>query len=127
MTVVSGIFLILHALVHLLYAGQALSLIELRPSLAWPDGSWLFSRLLGDPATRWLAAVFLALVSLGFLAAALGLFFGARWARPVTLSAAGFSVLIYLLLWDGNLHALPDQGGVGILISLGIFIVVWIV
>jgi hypothetical protein len=127
MSIFVGIILILHALVHLLYAGQALRFFELRPSLVWPDGSWLFSRLLGDPATRWLAAVFLALVSLGFLAAALGLFFGAGWARPVTLSAAGFSVLIYLLLWDGNFHALPDQGGVGILISLGIFVAVWVV
>jgi hypothetical protein len=42
----------------------------------------------------------------------------------VTLGAAGFSVLIYLLLWDGKFQALPDQGGVGILISVGIFVVV---
>jgi hypothetical protein len=127
MTVVSGIFLILHALVHLLYAGQALRFFELRPGLAWPDGAWVFSRLLGDAATRNLAAVSLTLAALGFLTAGLGLFFGAEWARTVTLSAAGFSVLIYLLLWDGKFQALPDQGGVGILISLGIFVVVWIV
>jgi hypothetical protein len=126
-TIVSGIFLILHALVHLLYAGQALRFFELRPGLAWPDGSWLFSRLLGDPATRWLTVVSLVLASLGFLVAGLGLFFGAGWARTVTLSAAGFSVLIYLLLWDGKFHELPDQGGVGILISLGIFVAVWLV
>src|SRR4030065_2645571 len=117
MSIFIGIFLILHALVHLLYAGQALRFFELRLGLAWPDGSWLFSRLLGDPATRWLAAGSLALAAFGFLAAGLGLFLRADWWRTMTLSAAGFSVLIYLLFWDGKFHDLPDQGGVGFLIS----------
>lgn len=124
MSIFVGTFLILHALVHLLYTGQALRFFELRRDLAWPDGSWLFSRLLGDPAARWLTAVSLTMAALGFLVAALGLFFGAGWARAVTLGATGFSVLIYLLFWDGKFQALPDQGGVGILISLGIFVAV---
>jgi len=126
MTVVSGIFLILHALVHLLYAGQALRFFELRPGLAWPDGAWVFSRLLGDAATRNLAAVSLTMAALAFLTAGLGLFFSAGWARAVTLGAAGFSALIYLLFWDGKFQALPDQGGVGMLISLVILAVVLI-
>jgi hypothetical protein len=121
-----GILSILHAFVHLLYAGQALRFFELRPGLAWPDGSWLFSRLMGDPAIRWLTAVSLTMAALGFLVAALGLFFGAGWARTVTLGAAGFSALIYLLFWDGKFHELPDQGGVGMLISLVILAVLLI-
>lgn len=122
--VLFGVFISLHAMVHLLYAGHTLRFFELRPGLTWPDCSWLLSRF-GNPAVRWLAAVSLTLAALGFLVAGLGFFFGAEWARTVTLSAAGFSVLIYLLLWDGKFHELPDQGGVGILISLGIFVVVW--
>jgi pimeloyl-ACP methyl ester carboxylesterase len=101
---------------------QALRFLELRPGLTWPDGAWAFSRLLGDPAARWLAAVSLALAALGFLSAGLGLFFGASWARTVTLGTAVFSVLIYLLFWNGKSHALPDQGGVGLLLSLGILL-----
>lgn len=77
MTIVLGIFLILHALVHLLYVGQALRFFELRPGLTWPDDSWLFSRLLGDPTVRWLTAVSLTMAALAFLTAGLGLFFGA--------------------------------------------------
>jgi hypothetical protein len=122
MSIIVGIFLILHAFVHLLYAGQSLRFFELRPGLAWPDGAWAFSWLPGDTATRWLAAISLALAALGFLSAGLGLFFGAGWARTVTLGAAGFSVLIYLLFWDGKFHAMPDQGGIGLLISLGILV-----
>jgi hypothetical protein len=125
--ILAGIFFILHAFVHLLYAGQALRFFELRPGLIWPDGAWAFSRLLGDPATRGLAAVSLTLAALGFLAAGLGLFFGAGWWQTMTLGAAGFSVLIYLLCWDGRFHELPDKGGVGLLISLGILVAVWMV
>lgn len=122
MSIFVGIFFILHAFVHLLYAGQALRFFELRPGLTWPDGAWLFSRLLGDPATRWLAAVSLALAALGFIAAGLGLFFGTGWARTVTLGTAGLSMLVYLLFWDGKFHELPDKGGIGLLISLGILL-----
>jgi hypothetical protein len=120
----SGIFFILHALVHLLYAGQALQIFELRPGLTWPDGAWLFSRLVGHPTTRWLAAVSLTLAALGFLSAGLGLFFGAGWWRTGTLGAAGLSVLMYLLFWDGKFYELPDKGGVGMLISLAVLVAV---
>lgn len=127
MNIFAGIFFILHAFVHLLYAGQALRFFELRPGLIWPDGSWLFSRLLSDPVARWLAAVSLALAALGFLSAGLGLFFGAGWWRTMTLGAVGFSVFIYLLFWDGKFNELPDQGGIGLLISLGILAAVWVI
>lgn len=122
-SVLFGIFFILHALIHLLYSGQALRFFELRPGLTWPDGSWAFSNLLGDPATRWLAAISLAPAALGFLAAGLGTFLEVGWWRTMTLSATGFSVLIYLLFWDGKFHELPDQGWVGIFINLAILVV----
>ena len=41
------LFLFLHGMVHLLYAGHSLRLFELRPGLSWPDSSWAFSRLGG--------------------------------------------------------------------------------
>jgi hypothetical protein len=122
--VLFGIFFILHAFVHLLYAGQALRIFELRPGLTWPDGAWLFSRLFGEPVTRRLAAISLLLTALGLIAAGLGLFFRTIWWQPTTIVASGLSVLIYLLFWDGKFHDLPDQGGLGILIDLGILLVV---
>lgn len=125
MTVVSGIFLILHALVHLLYAGQALRFFELRPGLVWPDGAWLFARWLGDPGIRWLAVVLLAVTAFGFLVGGLGLLFTQGWWRPITIGAAGLSALAYILFWDGKWRELPDKGGVGLLISLLILAVVF--
>ena len=124
MTVKLGIFLILHALVHLLYAGQALRVFELRPGLTWPDGAWAFSRLFGDPVTRSLATILLVLTALGFFAGALGLFLGQDWRQTVSAGAAILSIATYLAFWNGKFHELPDQGGIGLLISLGILVVV---
>lgn len=124
LAVVMGIFFILHAMVHLLYAGQALRFFELRPGMIWPDGAWLFSKLLGNDRTRWLAAISLALTALGYAAGGLGLFLRQEWWRPLAAGAAALSMAIFLLFWDGRLRDLPDKGGVGILINLAILVVV---
>jgi len=125
-TIIIGIFLILHGLVHLLYAGQSERVFELRPGMIWPDGSWLFSKLLGDEATRRLAAVLLALTALGFIAGGVGLFFRQDWWRLTAVGSAVFSAVIFLLLWDGKFQALDEKGWVGILINLVIIVVVFI-
>jgi uncharacterized membrane protein (DUF2068 family) len=127
MTVLLGIFFILHALVHLLYAGQAARWFELRPGLTWPDGVWASSRLLGDETIRSLAAVFLALTALAFFVGALGLFLGQGWGRAAGVGAAVLSTAVYLVFWNGKFQDLPDQGGVGLLISLGILVAVLMV
>ncbi len=120
MSILVGIFLVLHGLVHLLYAGQSRRFFELRPGMTWPDGSWAFSNLLSDPAARWLAVVSLALAAIGFLAGGTGLLFNQSWWRPIAIGAAVVSTLTYLLLWDGQLRQLAEQGGIGILLNLGV-------
>jgi hypothetical protein len=120
MTIIMGIFLILHGLVHLLYAGQSWRLFELRAGMLWPIGSWLFSRLIGDDPTRYLASGSLALASLSFLVGGLGLFFRQAWWRPVTIGGAIFSIVIFLVMWNGKFQAVDEQGGVGLLISIAI-------
>ncbi len=127
MTVMLGIFLVLHALVHLLYAGQAARLFELRPGLAWPDGAWAFSRLFGNDITRSLATILLVLTALGFFAGALGLFLGQKWHQAFGAGAAILSIATYLIFWNGKFHDLPDQGGIGLLISLGILVALWMI
>lgn len=123
--VLFAIFIILHGLVHLLYAGQTLRFFELRPGLTWPDGAWAFSWLPGDDTIRNLAAVFLVVTAVGFVAGSLGLLFKQEWWQFITIGAAVLSVLVYLLFWDGRFHELPDKGGVGALISLVILAVVF--
>ena len=120
LTAVTGLFLILHGLVHLLYFAQSRKFFELRPNLAWPDGAWGLSQLLGNEATRRLAGIALIVTAAGFVVGALGLFIQQAWWRPAVIGSAGLSTLIYLLCWDGTFQRLPDQGAIGILINAAI-------
>lgn len=123
-TILTGIFFILHGLVHLLYAGQGRRIFELRPGLTWPDGSWLFSKFLRDETTRRAAVASLAIAALGFAAGGAGLLFRQEWWRPLAMGAAIFSSLIFILFWDGRFQALDAKGGVGISINLAILAIV---
>ena len=115
-----GIFFVLHGLVHMLYFGQSGRYFELQDGMVWPDGSWAFSRLLGDAGTRTLAGVLLVLAAFGFTAGGLGIFVKQAWWRPVVVITSVFSSALYLLLWDGGWEHLDNKGGVGILINLAI-------
>lgn len=120
MRIILGLFLIWHALIHLIYAGHTRRLFELRPGLTWPDGSWLFSKLLGDEITRATAIVLLAASALGFVAGGLGLFLGQDWWRLAVTGAAILSSVMYLAFWNGKFQALDQQGALGILINLAL-------
>jgi hypothetical protein len=122
--IVFGVFLVLHGLVHLLYFGQSARYFELQAGLVWPDGSWSFSRLLGDGMIRVLASCLLILAAVGFVSGGIGLFFRQAWFRPLIVGSAVFSTLIYILFWDGGWQNLDGKGGVGILINLAIIAVV---
>lgn len=126
-TIFGGIFLVLHGLVHLLYAGQSGRYFELQPGLTWPDGAWLFARFLGVEPLRQLAVVLLGLATLVYAAGGFGLIFRQDWWRPAAIGAAAFSSLIYIMFWDGRFLQLAEKGGVGILINLAVVtaIMVW--
>ena len=126
LTIIAGIFLVLHGMVHLLYAGQSGRLFELHPGMTWPVGSWLFSRMLGDEAIRLLASVSLVLIALGFISGGAGLFFRQEWWRPMAIGAAALSSVLFILCWDGKFQALDAKGGVGLLINLAILFIILI-
>lgn len=119
-SIVFAVFLILHGLVHMLYFGQSARVFELQPGMVWPDGSWAFSRLLGDSAARNLASTLLILVAIGFVIGGVGIFAKQTWWRPTIVAVSLFSSVIYLLFWDGGFQHLDNKGGVGILINLAI-------
>jgi hypothetical protein len=124
--IIFSLFIVLHGLVHLLYFGQSARYFELQPGMAWPDGAWAFSRLLGDGTTRVLAGIFLVLASFGFAAGGAGILLKQGWWRPVVVSVAAFSALVYLLLWDGAWQNLDNKGWIGILINVAILAAVLI-
>ena len=125
--IVVGIFVVLHGLVHLLYAGQGRRLFELSPGLAWPDGAWTMSRFAGAGAVRGLATAGCVAVALIFAAGGIGVLAGRPWSRLVVAGAAALSAALYLIFWNGTLQRLPDQGAVGILINLALIVALLVV
>jgi hypothetical protein len=126
LSIIVGVLIILHGLVHLLYFGQSWRLFELQPGMLWPAGAWAFSRPLGDRRTRWLASSALVLAAIGFVAGGVGILVGQAWWRPVVVGSAAFSAVVFVLLWDGEMQNLDDKGGIGLLINLAILLAVLI-
>ena len=117
-----SVFIVLHGLVHLLYFAHSRRLVELRPEMVWPEGSWAFSKLLGDEATRLLASISYVLAAIGFVAGGTGILLRQDWWRPVVVGSAAFSAGIIILFWDGAMQMLDDKGGIGLLINLAFMV-----
>jgi hypothetical protein len=113
-------FVVAHGLVHLLYSGQSWRLFQLQPGLVWPEGSWAFSTLLGDEATRLLASVACVLATIGFVAGGTGMLLSQSWWPPVVASSAAFSAVIFILFWGGGMQKPDQKGGIGLLINAAI-------
>lgn len=121
-----GVFIVLHGLVHLLYFGQSARFFELQPGMVWPDGTWAFSRFMGNTIIRNLASFLLILAAVGFFAGGVGVFLKQACWQPAVVGAAVFSSVIYILFWDGVMRSLDNKGGVGIVINLAILVAVLI-
>ena len=121
-----GVFIVLHGLVHLLYAGQSRRLFELQAGMVWPDGSWAFAKLFGEAATRWLGSIACLLAALGFVAGGTAILVGQSWWRAAVVGAAAFSAAIFGLFWDGVPQKLADKGAIAVLINLAILAAVLI-
>ena len=126
MRFIFGVFIVLHGLVHLLYSGQSARFFQLKPGMVWPDGSWAFSRLLGDEAARNLASISLVLAAIGLVVGGIGILVGQAWWRPVVVDTAAFSSIVFILFWNGRMQNLDGQGAVGLLINLVILLAVLI-
>ncbi len=122
MNILLGILLILHGLVHLLYAGQSLRFFDLRPGMVWPDKSWIFAKWVRVSHLRGLIAVALVLATIWFLIAGMGLILQQVLQLLALAGAAIFSSAIFLLAWDGKFQSLDDQGGIGLLINLAVLL-----
>ena len=126
MRFVIGVFIVLHGLVHLLYFGQSARYFELKPGMVWPDGSWAFSKLLGNEAARNLASISLILAAMALIVGGVGILVNQSWWRPVVVGVVVFSSLVYILFWNGSMQNLDGQGVVGILIDMAILLAVLI-
>lgn len=122
MNILFGLFLVAHGAVYGLYAAHAKRLFELKPGLTWPDGSWAFSRLIGDSAVRLGVAVLFSLVALGLIVSGMALMARQPWWGLLASATAIVSTAAFLPLWNGQLRELDAQGAYAILINVGIVV-----
>ena len=115
--VIIGILYILHGLVHLLYFGHSRRAFEMKPGMLWPDGAWAFSRFLGNDSIRSIAGIACVIAAALFVAGGIGLLGKLQIWRPVIVSAAVFSSILFILFWNGTFHNMDGQGWVGVLIN----------
>jgi len=121
---IAGGFLILHGLVHLLYFGQSWRIFQLQPGLLWPDGSWVFSMLLGNDLTRAVASLSLVVATIGLAIGGVAILLGQAWWQSVVVGSLIFSSILYIAMWNGRIEQLHNQGGIGLLINIAILIAV---
>ena len=120
--VLIGIFVIVHGLVHLWWVALSQRLVKFEPQMGWTGESRIFTRTLGDSATRLLATVLLVLATVGFVAGGLGILTGREWWRSVTVASAVPSTAIVVLFWDGSLVMIVQKGLVAFLINVVILV-----
>lgn len=121
--IIFGIFLILHGLVHLLYAGQSLRYFELQPGMIWPDNSRLLSKLINVKLLRRLCAFTSILSAAGFVGAGIAVLFDVGWFSKLAISTTVFSSVTFLFFWDGTTRKLHDQGMINMVINIVLAII----
>lgn len=116
----SGIFVILHGLVHLWYVTLSQGWVPFEPDMGWTGQSWLITNAIDDSATRSLAALIYTLITLAFVVGGIGLLVRSDWWTSAIIGAAIASTIAILVFWDGSPAMLVQKGLLGLLINLAL-------
>lgn len=122
--VLTGIFIVMHGLVHLWYVTLSQGWVKFQADMGWTGKSWLFTNLLGDQPARTFASLAYTLAAIGFVAGGIGIFSQQDWLRPFLIGSAAFSSALILLFWDGSGEMLVQKGLLGLLINLAVLVAV---
>lgn len=122
-TVILGIFLLFHGLIHLAYVAPA----PADPNYPFDlNKSWLIASTGIDVGTiRLLGMVFAALTAIGFLLAALatmGIIVPQTWWQPLTVTAALASLVLLFLGWHNWLLL---GVAIDVLLLVAVFVLHW--
>lgn len=120
MSFITGIFVVLHGLVHIWYLTLSRGWVDYQPDMGWTGRSWLLSGALGDNVTQSLASALYVIATLALVVSGIGLMARAEWVRPLLVASAGFSTAVIVIFWDGGTDMIVQKGLVGVLINLGI-------
>jgi hypothetical protein len=112
-----------HGIGHVLGWMPALGLARFSDT---SSGSWLLGGLVGEGATRAVAAGLFLVPTAGFIAAAVGLLLGQSWWRPVAAASAAVS-LAGTALYPAALPTGSTVGSVAVnlVVLYGVIVAAW--
>ncbi len=118
MNFLTGIFFIMHGLVHLLYMGHSLNYFDLEKDFVWPDNSWLLKNVFSRHSNKIFAAGLCIVAALNFILSGILALTGHSFLYQSIIIAVILSTVLYIIFWDGSISKLHTQGGIGILINI---------
>lgn len=122
MIILIGAFLVAHGLVFAMYAAHALRLFDVKPGLTWPDASWALTSLIGDPAVRWIVVGVFFLAAAAFAVSGIALMLRQPWWQGLAAAVAVLSTLVILLVWNGRMQELSEQGLIAVIINVAVMV-----
>lgn len=122
MKFLSGIFYILHGLVHLLYMGHSLNYFELEKGFIWPDNSKLLSNIFSLHTKKLFASALCVVASISFVVSGTCVLIGQSWHNIEVLIGIITSTILFIAFWDGSRSKLHTQGGIAIIINILILV-----
>lgn len=117
LSLATGVFVVLHGLVHLWYVVLSQGWVELEDQMGWNGYSWLLSPLLPTGTVLSVGSVLYVAVALGFVAGGAGYVLRQDWAVSVIVAAAVISSVVLVAMWDGEPTLLVEKGVLGVLIN----------
>jgi hypothetical protein len=94
--------------------------------MGWTGKSWLLTNWIGQDLARNVATIFYGLATVLYLVAGIGLLAKQNWTQTWMIGASAISVFAILVFWDGSFTMPVQKGLIGLLISTGILIAVFV-
>jgi len=102
-TLLFGIFIILHGLVHAWYVVLGFDWVKFQPDMGWTGHSWLLSSSFETSITKPIAGILFMITTLLFIISGIGIIANADWASAALLISAFVSSIVLIVFWDGHL------------------------
>ena len=125
--IILGIFILLHGIVFIIYAGQSIRIFQLEEGMNWPDDSFTFSNMLSKEVIRLTAFVSFMIAGLGFMTGGILFLFNFNFWSTLVSSAAILSIILIVLFWDGKVTNIKLHGGIGILINVLLLLIIYVI
>jgi hypothetical protein len=123
----SGIFIILHGLVHIWYVVLSFNLVIFQSDMGWTGNSWLFASLRSNQVLRMIAGVLFILSTILFVISGIMILANFSGADTILFIAAMISTITLVVFWDGQTNMMLQKGVIGVIINLVILVAVFMI